>query len=124
MVLLMDSSWAILYYGKNPLKPLRTDHDVNLYLDFLGHFFKNTVVIIMIPLVLVLSLYLYISKRIPESKSVLEGVQLCILYALGVYATYRHTIWRNKHLKHKAEKTLFTAMHGLTSRISSSRLLS
>ncbi len=103
LILAVETMWKVLYSEKNPLKPLKANYDLNLWLKVIGQLFLNMIIIIIVPMILVLYLFEYLGNIAPDLLQTLKFVQLLILYVLGVCAAYRQEMWRRKNISKVAK---------------------
>lgn len=103
LMLAVDTMWKVLYSIKNPLRPLKTNYDLNLWLKVIGQLFFNMTILIIVPMILVLHFFEYLASIAPDLLQTLEFMQLLILYVFGVCAAYRQEMWRRKNISKVAK---------------------
>lgn len=106
MILMGDTSMRIKV-------PSMSDNE---YLDSLGLWGKacGNFFVLVIPSIFVPLALTYVFARIffPDvaegsiEYELVAGVRLLFMYIAGVYATYRHSVWREKNISHLLEKKI------------------
>lgn len=90
---------ALLFHNTRYLNPFKftEDYNFNLWIRACGNMFKLSFMVILPMIGLT-----FLVERLNESNHILgtiiNVVQLVILYFLGVYAAYKHYLWRLENL--------------------------
>jgi hypothetical protein len=61
--------------------------------------------LVMLPMVSFILYDALLSNKYPQLSSMVGAVLFVSLYLLGVYATYKHVIWREKNISHLLNKS-------------------
>lgn len=97
LILIIDSSWRILFSSKEQYEQKYMKSV--LVINSNGQMLLFTIRI-MIPLILLTILYELLGENNIELRLLVSFMQIPVAYFSGVYATYKFSEWRQKHLAH------------------------
>ena len=86
------------------IKVLR--ENIGLWNRACKNFFKLCILYIILPIFLLsglTSLFLRMVGEDPFAQDIIMSIVFLVIYLLGVYAAYKHVVWRDKNIPHLLE---------------------
>ena len=98
LLLFFDSSIRVLFC--KPLYEIKDGHKLNLNIRLFGNAFLLWGIHLMILPLLFVALINWLSRIAPYLHLISDWLNLFFIYSIGIYITYKHTMWRKENIPH------------------------